>query len=368
MYQLTFTPSQNIEIQNNRRQPVPNKISFNPDTVLFDKDTRLNYEINNLKDLNYLNEVTGCILANYKSKNPKVNNTIAYLMKSENAVKFFSKVAEDLKSNPNNDEIDNFYINQIELSAEKLKPQPLLFNGMFHKKRDDIPFEKYFPVKELDMDEKEFNQAVRNILESPQKNEFIEAINEELAKKEKSADAASYINERNKDEAYKIPITVGYAKDKLDTGSIIGGSIIALKTALKLSKNDMDNIDKGITFTRAGYDLADATATSFTLYNIHNIMMLNHLNPELVSKTFIYVGLGLVALTGLVMKKDINKQRQEAEKNFIENEKYLKILHIAMQQKVLDSMFVGLAVKTLNENLKNNNYNVNDGDETNDQH
>ena len=242
MYQLTFTPSQNIEIQNNRRQPVPNKISFNPDTVLFDKDTRLNYEINNLKDLNYLNEVTGFILANSKSKNPKVNNTIAYLMKSENAVKFFSKVAEDLKSNPNNDEIDNFYINQIELSAEKLKPQPLLFNGMFHKKRDDIPFEKYFPVKELDMDEKEFNQAVRNILESPQKNEFIEAINEELAKKEKSADAASYINERNKDEAYKIPITVGYAKDKLDTGSIIGGSIIALKTALATWDINLDEV------------------------------------------------------------------------------------------------------------------------------
>lgn len=354
MYQVVSNPT---NINNNYYTKYSSKKSFQNiypinrnDSFEFSSKDRVNSESHKLQNLEYLNEVINCIATNSKSKNPEINSTVKYIMQPQNAAKVFSKIAKDLKKQQNNDDIDNFYINQLDLSAEKLTPKTLAFNGLFHGKRKDIPFEDYFPADELKMNEEEFDEKVINILKSPQRKIFVEVINSELANKGASEDANDYIK-NNKSSDVNIGTLIAISNRTY--GLEIAEGMLALSTALQLKKDDLDDIDKGIIIAKGSNKALECLAVGGIITGLsaanHQIALYNIANPEPISKFTIWTMNGLTALACVAAKKIFSQQQQEAENKEFQNWRYVKMLHIAMQENILNSKNVGLAVIELDK-------------------
>ncbi len=354
MYQVVSNPT---NINNNYYNKYSSKKSFQNiypitrnDSFEFSSKDRVNSESHKLQNFEYLNEVINCIATNSKSKNPEINSTVKYIMQPQNAAKVFSKIAKDLKKQQNNDDIDNFYINQLDLSAENLTHKSLAFNGLFHGKRKNIPFEDYFPADELKMNEEEFDEKVINILKSPQRKIFVEVINSELANKGASEDANDYIKHdgnNSNSTLYRVAMSGG--------GIGLGETIIGLQTMLKLRKKDLDDIDKSIVIDKSSTNAMECLAQGGIISTMvalnHQVFMANVANPEPISKTGIWVLNGLVALGCYSIRTIFNQKRQEQEQKEHQNWRFVKMLHIAMQDKILNPRNVGLAVIELNKNI-----------------
>ena len=122
-------------------------------------------------------------------------------------------------------------------------------------------------------------------------------------------------------------------------------------TLYAMNNKKMDSFDKSVEAIRLSHDFTDLLVTGGALSAVWSfnaqVAAGNAMNPEMFSKTAIWIGNGLIALSCLAVRQIVKESRMRDEREAIEALKYVKAIHICMQEGYLDSNKVGKLIQNL---------------------
>ena len=309
-------------------------------------------------DVNLIKDVTKSFF-NIDKSNPEAVEIAQRLKDPDCALDLFVKAKKEIdKANVDNDPIVNFYSNQLALSIDNLsklsnKNSNISFTSteniknMFQRLKVgcDKEFSEYFPVDEFNMDELTFNTKLFDIfMDEKKKFLLVESLNSELSKVGMSDELNIYIKEDKSRQIGKL------------AGGVLGssplGPVMATGKAIyNYNNKNKDDFDKSVDIMRSMLDMVDllvtgGAVTAVAKFNA-DVAAANSLNPEMFSKTAIWIGNGLIALSCIAVRSILKEAREREERETIEALKYVKATHICMQEGFLDSRKVGNIVKKL---------------------
>ena len=195
------------------------------------------------------------------------------------------------------------------------------------------------------MDEYTFNSRLYTILRDEKKKFLlVETLNSELSKMGMSDELNIYIKENKSEQMGKI---VAGTSGAFGTGQLM----VAARALYAMNNKKMDSFDKSVEAIRLSHDFTDLLVTGGALSAVWSfnaqVAAGNAMNPEMFSKTAIWIGNGLIALSCLVVRQIIKESRMRDEREAIEALKYVKAIHICMQEGYLDSNKVGKLIQNL---------------------
>ena len=278
----------------------------------------------------------------------------------QKALAFFKEAKSQIDSDPTikQDPYLSYFSKQLdltikELSSQKHGVQDVSFSG--NKKAVNIfsklkvgtkgEFNDYFPVDKFGMDEYTFNSRLYTILRDEKKKFLlVETLNSELSKMGMSDELNIYIKENKSEQMGKMVAgTLG--------ASGTGQLMVAARALYAMNNKKMDSFDKSVEAIRLSHDFTDLLVTGGALSAVWSfnaqVAAGNAMNPEMFSKTAIWIGNGLIALSCLAVRQIIKESRMRDEREAIEALKYVKAIHICMQEGYLDSNKVGKLIQNL---------------------
>ena len=130
-----------------------------------------------------------------------------------------------------------------------------------------------------------------------------------------------------------------------------GQLMVAARALYAMNNKKMDSFDKSVEAIRLSHDFTDLLVTGGALSAVWSfnaqVAAGNAMNPEMFSKTAIWIGNGLIALSCLAVRQIVKESRMRDEREAIEALKYVKAIHICMQEGYLDSNKVGKLIQNL---------------------